>query len=91
MLNIVVESQTALIIYWSDDKNNGAHKTKFEICRKDTNFNIETCTSTDYWSNEPSLRISDLQPATQYAVTVARYNGQILGYKRQEVAITRSG
>ncbi len=89
MLSIVVNSQTELLVSWSNDNNEGV-RTKFKICWKDA---IETCYSYCHSSSTPSRSITGLQSATKYTITVARYNDDktILGNKIEKVAITHSG
>jgi hypothetical protein len=95
MLNIKVRSQNELEVVWSNDNKNGG-VTNFQICwNKAAGGTNEECCDDDIAFPEPkkSRRISGLEKATKYIITVARYNsdGKTPGRKRQEIAITRSG
>ena len=89
MFSIVVKNQTELVVSWSNANNEGV-RLKFRICWK--NNATEKCYSGYYSSSTPSIRISHLQSATKYTITVAQYNNdeKILFNKRQKVVITHS-
>ena len=77
---------------WSN-KDNRDDQNKFQLCWKKDGKAVQHCRTEPSSESRISRFISDLQAATKYIISVARYSkdGKTLGEKSQDVAITRSG
>ena len=91
-LNVEVISQNELKAIWSNDDNNGG-QICFELCWIKDGKAFVLCRVVCDSRSTISARITRLQSATKYIISVAQHStdGKIIGKKRQKAAITRSG
>ncbi|XP_028402371.1 uncharacterized protein LOC114525314 [Dendronephthya gigantea] len=91
VLNVTVEGRNVLLIVWSNDNNNGKW-IKFKVSWKKVGETLVLSVDQSDKERAASIRLTGLQEATAYEITVARYSddGKTVGRKRRKIAITRS-
>lgn len=85
-------SQNKLTAVWSNDDDSGG-QNKFELCWNKFGETYQPCSILRSSETKISRPIPNLQSATKYLISVARYSKdeKTFGRKTQKFAITRSG